>query len=172
MAGKTQARTYQIKITLVGSKPPIWRRVLVADTMTLARLHDVIQIAMGWTDSHLHQFAVKGQLYGTPDPEFDVEVKDAARVKLGGVLKQEKDWIVYEYDFGDSWEHRIVLEKVLPHDASVPVPRCIAGKRVCPPEDCGGIWGYADLLEAIGDPAHPERTTSAIEHSATRLSRM
>jgi len=156
MASKTQASTYQIKVTLADSKPPIWRRLLVPSTITLAKLHDILQIAMDWTNSHLHQFIAKNQSYGVPDPEFSDDMKNEARVKLSEVLKKEKDAMVYEYDFGDSWYHKIILEKVLPYDPNVSLPRCTAGKRACPPEDCGGVWGYAGFLEAISDPKHPE----------------
>jgi len=156
MATKTHASTYQIKVTLADSKPPIWRRLLVPSTITLAKLHDILQIAMGWDDYHLHQFIARDQYYGVPNPEYDDEMKNEARVKLSGVLQQEKDTMVYEYDFGDGWNHKIVLEKVLPHDPNISLPRCTAGKRACPPEDCGGVWGYADFLEIIGDPNHPE----------------
>jgi hypothetical protein len=111
---------------------------------------------MGWTDSHLHQFEAKGQLYGKSDPDFGPKVKDETRARLDQVLLREKEWMLYEYDFGDSWTHRIVLEKVLPSSATLKTPKCIAGARACPPEDCGGPYGYAEFLMAIKDPSHPE----------------
>lgn len=149
-------RIYQFKITLNGSKPPIWRRIEVADTVTLARLHQILQVTMGWSDSHLHQFMIGGISYGLPDPDNEQEVRDERKVKLSQLLSAPKQALRYEYDFGDGWEHQIVLEKVLVPAPDVNYPRCTAGKRACPPEDCGGIWGYADFLEAIADANHPE----------------
>jgi hypothetical protein len=111
---------------------------------------------MGWSDSHLHQFEVNSQFYGIPDPAFDFDVKDENRIKLTQCLKREKSVIFYEYDFGDSWQHKILLEKILPFDKTLQLPQCIKGKRACPPEDCGGIIGYEDFLAVIQDPQHPE----------------
>lgn len=156
MATRTPANTYQIKVTLIDSKPPIWRRLLVPSTIKLEKLHDILQNAMGWTDFHLHQFQVGNQFFGVPDEENFEDMEDEALVKLNQVLKAEKDTMVYTYDFGDDWRHKIVLEKVLPVDPDVSLPCCTAGKRACPPEDCGGIWGYAELLEIIHDPEDPE----------------
>ena len=155
----TQLRNiYQIKITLTGGKPPIWRRVLVSSNMSLEDFHLSIQIAMGWTNDHLHQFIANDVFYGIKDDDFDsyMELEDEAKYKINQLLKSEKDSIKYEYDFGDGWEHKILLEKILPFDTDHKLPRCIKGKRACPPEDCGGIWGYAELLDAIHDPDHPE----------------
>jgi hypothetical protein len=150
-------KTYQLKITLKGAKPPIWRRLLIADSVSLPQLHRAIQIAMGWTDSHLHQFVVGGECYGVPDPDFgDIDTLDERPVKLGQIMTSEKDSILYEYDFGDGWEHKITLEKILPFEQKAVLPRCVTGKGACPPEDVGGIWGYAEFLKAIGDPSHPE----------------
>jgi Plasmid pRiA4b ORF-3-like protein len=152
-----QSRTiYQIKITLIGSKPPIWRTVLVPGDLDLETFHDVIQLAMGWTDSHLHQFVANKVFYGVPDDDFEMEMEDETKYKLSQLLKKEKDTLVYEYDFGDSWEHKILLEKILPFDTKTTLPVCIKGKRACPPEDCGGIWGYEELLETISDSNHPD----------------
>ena len=149
-------RIHQLKVTLKGSKPPIWRRLEIADTATLAKLHQILQIAMGWSDSHLHQFEIAGISYGALDPEYADEMLDERKVKLKQILRTEKQVLMYEYDFGDSWEHQVVLEKIIELDPTVAYPRCTAGKRACPPEDCGGIWGFADLLEAIADENHPE----------------
>jgi len=150
------SQIYQIKITLKHSKPPIWRRLEVADSITLAHLHMIIQIAMGWDDSHLHQFSIGEIYYGVPDPSDFEEVQDERRVKLNHLLTEPKQKLTYEYDFGDSWEHDVLLEKLLPPEAGVDYPRCTAGKRACPPDDVGGIWGYESFLEAIRDPKHPE----------------
>jgi len=157
MHTKDQAvSVYQIKVTLKESKPPIWRRIQVNSDITLYKFHQILQAAMGWSDYHLHQFVVHGKYYGTPDPDFDFEVKNEKRVKLNKVFSEAGGKFIYEYDFGDSWEHVILLEKILPLDQDVTCPVCLAGKRACPPEDCGGIWGYYNFLEAIHDPEHPE----------------
>ena len=153
---KKDLLVYQLKVTLKDSKPPIWRRIQVTSNISLAKLHQILQTVMGWTDSHLHQFVAGQTYYGTPAPEFDFEVKDERRVKLSQVAPDVKKKIVYEYDFGDSWEHEIVVEKVLEPEPRVHYPICLAGKRACPPEDCGGVWGYETFLEAIRDPRHPE----------------
>lgn len=148
---------YQLKVTLKDSKPPIWRRIQVPSDITLYKLHRVLQVVMGWTDSHLHQFIIGGRYYGEPDPDFgDVEVVSERRAKLCQVAGSEKEKLVYEYDFGDDWLHQVVVEKILPPEVGRSYPVCLAGKRSAPPEDCGGIWGYQDFLAAIGDPKHPE----------------
>jgi hypothetical protein len=148
---------YQLKITLTGIKPPIWRRVQVPADLTLAKLHDVIQVVMGWTNAHLHQFIIDGTYYGLRDPDFGLDdVEDERKVKLNQVVRGEKAKFTYEYDFGDSWEHALVVEKVLPPESGVKYPVCVEGKRNCPPEDCGGIWGYEEILEVLQNPKHPE----------------
>jgi hypothetical protein len=156
---------YQLKLTLKWSKPPIWRRVLVRGDMTLDRLHNVIQIAMGWTDSHLHQFmggsGFARTFYGRPDPEFadmGCEMLNEKRYTVGDLAPAAKRKFIYEYDFGDSWQHEVVAEKILPPDAAFKHPVCLAGANACPPEDCGGIGGYYNLLEILADPKHPEHT--------------
>ena len=147
---------YQIKVSLNGAKPPIWRRLVIFSAMDLEELHDVLQIVMGWTDSHLHQFIAGDERYGVPDPNFENGTIPERGVRVGALLKKEKQWMTYEYDFGDGWEHKIVLEKVLPYESGARVPKCIGGRRGCPPEDVGGIWGYAEFLEAYEDKNHPE----------------
>ncbi len=152
------AEIYQLKITLRDSKPPIWRRIQVPGDITLAELHLVFQRVMGWENDHLHAFAIGGIQYSEPEPapyENDGEIQDENSVTLNQVVSGKAKFS-YEYDFGDSWEHQIILEKVLPPETGVQYPVCLTGKRACPPEDCGGIWGYAELLEAISDPNHPE----------------
>ena len=149
-------KIYQIKVTLRHSKPPIWRRLLVSGNTTLFGLHNIIQVAMGWTDSHLHQFIVDGEYYGTPSEEDWEPVIDERKYKLADVAPYEKSKFIYEYDFGDSWEHEIVVEKILPADSQAEYPRCVKGKRACPPEDIGGIGGFEEFLEAMQDPEHPE----------------
>jgi hypothetical protein len=153
----SDAPVYQLKVTLKDSRPPIWRRILVPGDVTLTKLHRILQVVMGWYDSHLHQFIVGGASYGEPDPDFPEDgMKSERRVKLKQVAPHENDCFTYEYDFGDSWEHDIRVEKILPAVPGLELPVCIAGKRACPPEDCGGVWGYESFLEAIGDPDHPE----------------
>ena len=162
MAGQKQSKQspiYQMKITLRDSKPPIWRRVLASADTSLEKLHQILQIAFGWTDSHLHQFIKEGQHYSLPEyglGEYGHEVRNERRVKLSQLGLEPKRKFYYEYDFGDSWEHEIVVEKILEAEAGISYPRCIGGKRACPPEDCGGIWGYKRMLEVISDASDPE----------------
>ena len=151
---KASCDIYQIKVTLKGSKPPIWRRFQVTGDTRLSTLHRILQGIMGWENYHLYQFTIGGTDFGAPDCELDIE--SDRKVKLSQVVPDEKARFTYEYDFGDSWEHQILIEKILPPEPGVRYPICLAGKRACPPEDCGGIWGYAELLEAIQDPKHPE----------------
>jgi hypothetical protein len=147
---------YQLKVTLLESKPPIWRVVQVPGGISLARLHQILQVVMGWEESHLHQFKFGRVHYGEPDPAFGGDMKDERRAKLMEMAPHEKDRFIYEYDFGDSWEHEIRVEKILPAEPGITHPICLAGERAGPPEDCGGVWGYESLLEAIADPSHPE----------------
>ncbi|MEN6622131.1 MAG: plasmid pRiA4b ORF-3 family protein [Smithella sp.] len=142
---------YQLKITLRGSKPPIWRRFTIPDSMALSKLHRVIHVIMDWTDTHLHEFIVGNVSYGIPDPDWPSDTKNKARVKINHLLYEEKQKIRYVYDFGDNWEHVIELEKIIAGEKASAKLKCLAGKRACPPEDCGGIYGYYDLLEAIKD---------------------
>jgi hypothetical protein len=155
-SAETLQRIYQLKVTLRGSRPPIWRRVLVPGKFSLHKLHQVIQLAMGWTDSHLHQFIIDGQYYGIPSPEDFEPVRDERRQTLSQIATREKRKFFYEYDFGDGWGHEIVVEKILSPEPGIKCPACIKGKRACPPEDVGGLWGYETFLEAIEDPHHEE----------------
>jgi len=153
-------KIYQVKISLNGSKPKVWRRLLISSDVLLPDFHKIIQTAMGWTNSHLHQF-IKDRIFytlKTPDNDMwdDLENVDYRKIKISALLKSEKDKVLYEYDFGDGWEHDIVLEKIMPVDEKIQVPVCLAGKMNCPPEDCGGVWGYADLLEILKNPKHKE----------------
>jgi hypothetical protein len=152
------APIYQLKITLDGIAPAIWRRFLVSSNLPLSRLHDTIQIVMGWTNSHLHIFEINGQVFGDPrDDEFgDMGTLDEADYRLRKVIVDEGLWFQYEYDFGDSWRHTLRLEKILPPDPTMHLPACLQGKRACPPEDVGGIGGYENFLEALRDPEHEE----------------
>jgi hypothetical protein len=121
----TKARksvVYQIKVTLNGVKPPVWRRLLVSSSISLKKLHDVLQTALGWTDSHLHQFVARGESYGIPDPEFGASTRNE-RVRLDQVLIREKESLIYEYDFGDGSTHKVVLEKVLASAEGLAIPK-------------------------------------------------
>jgi hypothetical protein len=164
-AKRTPARPasiHQLKVTLAGIRPPIWRRILVPSDVTLARLHRVIQEAMGWVDYHLHQFETGGVTYGDLSLNEDGMLDDVVNertTRLFRVAPSPKNRLLYLYDFGDSWEHIILVEAVLPPEPGRHYPVCLTGRRACPPEDCGGPWGYGDLLTAIADPNHPEHTT-------------
>ena len=149
---KTSANEiYQIKITLLWTE--IWRCLLVPSDLTLDLLHYVLQAAMGWENDHLHEFRVGQHSYGEPDIE---DMMDEGEVQLNQVLRRVGSKVEYTYDFGDNWEHSIVLEKRLPIDPKLTYPLCIAGERACPPEDCGGVGGFFQLMEAIRNPDHPE----------------
>jgi hypothetical protein len=149
---------FRIHVALLDIEPPIWRRIELSSRTTLKQLHRILQIAMGWSDYHLHVFVVNGQRYGIPDPEFDEpgEVLAEGRVRLAEVLPVPQARMLYTYDFGDNWQHSIQLESLHPPEASVAYPRVLAGARSCPPEDCGSFSGYADLVEILLDPTHPE----------------
>ncbi len=160
MASGTQKpdQIYQIKVTLADSQPPIWRRIQVKSDITLAKLHRVLQMVMGWTDMHLHQFAILEKRYGVPDEE-DVgltETKDERKYKLHDLVRGEDSRFSYDYDFGDNWEHELLIEKVLPEEKGVRYPLCLDGARACPPEDVGGVWDYQSVLEALADPQHED----------------
>ena len=151
--------TYQLRIALRRTKPPIWRRVLVPPSMHLDTLHHLIQVVMGWEDSHLHMFRKGDRRYSIPSPWGDdfrmpgtPRDLDERKHRINQLLKREKDWMTYMYDFGDSWEHKITLQKILPYDRTVRLPACVGGRRRCPPEDCGGVWGYYEMLEVLKDP--------------------
>ena len=154
----TDTPIFQIKVTLEGSKPPIWRRLLVRSDITLGDLHHIIQAAFGWEGYHLHQFLVGGAYYGEPHPDYlgYVDMHDEQDVTLRQVAPREGSKFRYEYDFGDSWLHQVLVEKILPPEPGQVYPVCIKGRRACPPEDVGGIWGYYGFLEAIQDPDHEE----------------
>jgi len=149
---------YQIKVTLLRTAPPIWRRLLVPSDFTLSSMHDLLQLAMGWTDSHLHEFLFRGKRYGSTSPDVGVtEAIDERKVRLNQLLSRVGAKIVYTYDFGDGWEHGIVLEKGLPVEPNMAYPLCSGGRGACPPEDCGGLGGFYNLLEALQNPRHPQR---------------
>ena len=149
-------KVYQIKAALKEIRPPIWRRLEVLSDTTLEELHVILQVAMGWGNYHLHQFTIGGIEYGQPDPDYGSEVEDERKVKLNQVAPEENAKFIYEYDFGDSWQHTVLIEKILPVEKGKHYSVCVKGKRACPPEDIGGPWEYADFIEAVLEPAHPE----------------
>lgn len=155
-APKTSAsnNVLSLKVTLRGLKPPVWRRLLVPGTMTLGELHTAIQAAMGWHDGHLHAFDIAGEQFGDRGTVDDVA--DENHVTLNSLSRSGIVRFAYTYDFGDNWEHTIAFEKAKPAVEGQAYPVCIAGKRNCPPEDCGGVWGYDELLAILADPAHPD----------------
>ena len=155
-SGAKPASIHQLKVTLLGSKPPIWRRIAVPSDYTLGEVHDALQLAMGWHNAHLHDFTIDGATYGDPVQLQELGGEDEWAATLARVAPRAKSRLRYMYDFGDSWEHDIVVEQVGPPAPDMSYPMCLAGKRACPPEDCGGVWGYADLLETLADPASPE----------------
>jgi len=222
MAKKMQ-RIYQIRVTLNGSKPPIWRKLAVPSDIVLSELHEVIQIAMGWTNSHMHQFILRGkklrprrrilpEVPGTVEkkvidlpggrkghlistkprddnavplptgpamPWFDtgdryyvtkltplgdpteMEGEDEDAVTLAEVCPKVKSKLIYEYDFGDGWEHTIEVQKIVEPKPGVEYPLCLGGRKACPPEDCGGIWGYYNLLDVVADPKREDHEEMA-----------
>jgi len=178
---------YHLRITLRDIKPAIWRRVAVPSDLTLGELHEIVQIAMGWCDCHLHQFMLNDKTlkksreeiarmarHAEPDDIFEacrgirmyvpkltpfgeeteMEGIDEDSVDLAEVFQNVKSKLIYQYDFGDGWEHTIEVQKVTEPKTGETYPLCVSGKRACPPEDCGGPWGYAELIEAIADPEH------------------
>lgn len=152
---------YQIKIVLHNSKPPIWRRIQIPVNYSFWDLHVAIQDAMGWTDSHLHEFYVKNEfdnyiMIGTPDDEIAKAAFPEKEEKIADYLVKPQDFCQYIYDFGDDWEHKIILEKILPRDNLKKYPDIIKGKRACPPEDCGGIYGYNEVLEILENTTHED----------------
>jgi hypothetical protein len=138
---------YQLKITLEGVRPPIWRRVLVPAGIRLDALHTVIQAVMDWTDSHMHEFVKGGNRWTLPNADEDAysEKLDERKFRLHELLSRVGESLLYVYDFGDDWRHKVVLEKILPQDGKPQRPFCVGGKRTAPPEDCGGIHGFVNM---------------------------
>jgi hypothetical protein len=154
-SGSAATTVYQLKITLSDVEPLIWRRVQVEDC-SLAELHYIIQVCMGWNNSHLYAFEVDGVEYSAAEMGEDGDCCDSYSCKLSHVASQKPRSFFYLYDFGDDWGHVIKIERSLPAEPNTRYPRCTDGKRACPPEDCGGASGYETLLEAIQDPGHAE----------------
>jgi len=158
--GTDRQRSYvmQFRIELLGTDPPVWRRIQISSDSTFWDLHVAIQDVMGWQDYHLHQFTFLGteDRIGTPLVDEPSEILPGWKLRVGGYLTYGKPLALYEYDFGDSWFHEIRFETSMPIDRRRKYPRCLAGARRCPPEDCGGVGGYAEFLTAISNPKHPE----------------
>jgi hypothetical protein len=143
-----------VKVTLQYIRPPIWRRLLLPDTTNLGNLSEIIQAAMGWHGGHLHAFEIGGEQFG--DPSMTDFVRNERKTTIRSLLRDDVSRFGYTYDFGDSWEHDILIEKKGPPPDAPRSPACVAGKRNCPPEDCGGPPGYDALLEALAAPESPE----------------
>lgn len=147
-----EERAVRLKVTLDDCVPPVWRRLLVAETATLGDLHGAVQAAMGWEESHLHLFEVgRREQYGVPR---DLDVDDERQVTVGALARPVKKF-TYVYDMGDDWRHTIAIEGFEPLDPARAYPACTDGAGACPPEDSGGPFGFADMLEAVADPGHP-----------------
>jgi Plasmid pRiA4b ORF-3-like protein len=147
----------QLRVSLLEVEPAIWRRLLVPQDVLLPHFHAILQVCMGWQNSHLHQFKVGHVRFGEPDREFEPGPIDYRRISLNQILTRRGSSCVYEYDFGDGWEHLIELEEELPSaDVTARLPHCLGGARACPPEDCGGPHGYSELLSALRDPGHKD----------------
>jgi hypothetical protein len=151
---RADAGVISLKVTLKGMKPPVWRRLLMPGGTTLRDLHRAILAAMGWGGGHLHLFDIDGREYG--DRRDTDDVADENRLTLNGLLRSGVARFGYVYDFGDNWQHAILIERTMPASDAIPCPACVDGRRACPPDDCGGPWGYRDLLEVLADPARPQ----------------
>lgn len=153
-------KIYTLNVELLGSKPPIWRRIQVADTTRLSGLHEIIQTIMPWENDHLHEFELKGARGGGrrgPHNPFNAmfyesDEMNESSVVLGGIIRRKGQKLLYTYDLGDCWRHQITVEATGKPEPGARYPVCTAGKRACPPEDCGGMWGYYNMLEAVADP--------------------
>ena len=146
----------QLKVTLLDSNPPIWRRLRVPGNVTLEDLHYIIQWAMGWENCHLHRFGVRDAHYSANPCDLDMGEKPAQDFRLDQLGLSAGDAFGYVYDYGDNWEHGIEIEEILPDEERISHAVCVAGERACPPEDCGGLWGYYEFLEAIKDSNHEQ----------------
>lgn len=154
----TSAKSYQLRIQLRRVEPPVWRTLRVPADIKLTKLHKIFQAVMGWSDSHLHEFRIGAIRYGIPDPDFqeDNAVTSEKRAVLGDVLKPSISLFLYLYDFGDGWEHEVLIEKAAAVAEGDRPLLCLAGANACPPEDVGGPYGYAEFLKAIANPKHKE----------------
>ena len=147
---------FQFKVTLEGTDPPIWRRILVPRNATLKRLSDVIQVAMGWTGIHMHRFKQDGREFGTMHPFIPIYLEDDSQFAITYLWRKPGDAVPWEYDFVSRWEHEVVLEAIVPGEEAPPGVRCLAGERACPPEHCKGAADFQRLLRTVWDPASRE----------------
>jgi hypothetical protein len=154
------ARVFQVRVVLNGIEPPIWRRIHVRSDVTLDIFHRILQIVMGWTGTHLHEYLIGRERIGPMELAPDLFTARECARRLGRVVHAPGDRLHYLYDQGDNWSHDIVLERVLEQEAGVGYPCVVEGARACPPEDCGGPQGYEELLEAIADTGHPEHANT------------
>jgi len=149
----------QLKITLKETAPSIWRRILVDKSTNFSQLHSILINTMGWSGGHLYEFNINGFRIGEPyedDGGWGGKIVDASKETLGANILNKKGKFMYTYDFGDDWRHEIKIEKFLEKDENVIYPICIDGEQNCPPDDCGGVWGFYDLLETIKNKKHPD----------------
>lgn len=156
---KKKPLIYNVKISLDGIKPLIWRTLLIQSDLFLHDFHKILQTTMGWENSHLHEFIKNGKTFGIADDSVEDgdHFIDYTSVRVVDLLKSEGDSFKYIYDFGDYWIHTISVEKIYPNNDDYYYPICIEGERNCPPENCGGVIGYMDLIEIIVHPGHPQR---------------
>jgi hypothetical protein len=159
---RTTTRIYTLRVELEGIEPLIWRRLQVPVAITLPRLHNVLQVVMGWTDSHLHSFRIADREYSNAEDLDELDMLDVKGRKLDALLGDTIREFGYLYDFGDSWEHRIMVESIAAARLDWPYPLCVAGERATPPEDVGGVGGYQDFLAAIANPGHEGHESSLI----------
>ena len=154
---KTALKIYQLHVELEDIEPIIWRRILVPAKITLPKLHDLLQLVMGWTDSHLHGFEIGDRTFGMDGTDLEeLNMLNEKRYTLDAVLGDSIREFVYDYDFGDSWRHRIKVTPVTKPNTDWSYPLCIAGARAAPPDDVGGVPGYFEFLSAIKNPKHEE----------------
>jgi hypothetical protein len=151
---------YQLRVTLLDVTPSVWRRLALPGGYTLDRVHRAIQYAMGWQDYHLHSFEIDGHQYGVPDPDGELDLRDELDIRLDAATGKDSRF-GYTYDFGDWWEHEVLVETVFPAEPDERYPLCLEGERACPPEDVGGAHGYVQFLAALNDPGHPEHDAMA-----------
>ncbi len=156
MSETPEPAIYQLKVLLLGISPMIWRRLLVCSTTTITDFHYILQITMGWSDDHLHMFRIHGKQYGIARIGGLSFSDDPCTVRLNDFRFRINETFLYEYDFTDDWRHQVRVEAILAPDPLRHYPTCIDGRRSCPPEDCGGIWGYTNMLEILKQPEHEE----------------
>jgi len=147
---------FRLRVTLDEIEPPIYRRLLVPAEMRLDELSQVLLDAMGWEGGHLHRFLQGALSYSNTEFELE-EAEDESKYSLGEIVSKEDDKFEFEYDFGDGWVHKVVVEQLCPTEDGVHYPVCLDGARACPPEDCGGVGGYDELVAAMAEPRHPRR---------------